>query len=68
MSQKKNIEELFEEIEEVIDHLENPDVTLEDSFSKYQEGIKLLKQCNDKIDVIEKEMIVLSQDLAEEDE
>lgn len=61
MSEKKNIEELFEEIEEVIDHLENPDVTLEDSFGKYQEGIKLLKQCNDKIDYIEKEMIVLNR-------
>ncbi|MFI3200996.1 MAG: exodeoxyribonuclease VII small subunit [Eubacteriales bacterium] len=59
--EKITIEVIFEQIEEVIDQLEDSEVTLEDSFKSYQEGMKLLKQCNDKIDRIEKEMIVLSQ-------
>ena len=41
--------------------LEKPDVSLEDSFTLYQEGMKLLKACNDSIDKVEKELIILSE-------
>lgn len=55
------IEEGFEEIEGLINELEKKDITLEESFSKYQEGIKLIKECNGMIDRIEKEIIVLEE-------
>lgn len=54
------LEESFDKLNEIIEALEKPDVSLENSFSLYQEGMKLLKACNDSIDKVEKELIILS--------
>lgn len=56
------LEESFEKLNEIMVKLEEPSVSLEDSFALYQEGIKLLKLCNDSIDKVEKELIVLDED------
>lgn len=55
------LEEAFEKLNHILEELEKPDVTLEDSFTLYQEGMKLLKSCNDSIDKVEKELIILSE-------
>ena len=55
------LEESFEKLNQILEELEKPEVTLEDSFTLYQEGMKLLKSCNDSIDKVEKELIVLSE-------
>lgn len=54
------LEEAFEKLDQIIDELEKPDISLENSFALYQEGMKLLKACNDSIDKVEKELIILS--------
>lgn len=55
------IEEAFEKLSQIMEELEKSDVSLEDSFTLYQEGMKLLKTCNDSIDKVEKELIILSE-------
>ncbi|HKL80509.1 MAG TPA: exodeoxyribonuclease VII small subunit [Mobilitalea sp.] len=55
------LEESFEKLNEIIDTLEKPDISLEDSFSLYQEGMKLLKSCNESIDKVEKQLIILGE-------
>ena len=55
------LEESFEKLNHILEDLEKPEVTLEDSFTLYQEGMKLLKSCNDAIDKVEKELIILSE-------
>lgn len=55
------LEEAFEKLDKIIVDLENPDISLEDSFALYQEGVKLLKASNDSIDKVEKELIILSE-------
>lgn len=55
------LEESFEKLNQIMGALEKTDVSLEDSFTLYQEGIKLLKACNDSIDKVEKELIILSE-------
>jgi exodeoxyribonuclease VII small subunit len=55
------LEEAFEKLNHIMDELEKTDVSLEDSFTLYQEGMKLLKTCNDSIDKVEKELIILSE-------
>ena len=42
-----------------MEKLEAPDSTLEESFACYEAGMKLVKACNDKIDKVEKQMIIL---------
>ena len=58
----KTLEEVFVELDEVVEQLEESTVSLEDSFSLYHKGMELLKGCNDKIDRVEKKMLMLDED------
>ncbi|MDD3368429.1 MAG: exodeoxyribonuclease VII small subunit [Lachnospiraceae bacterium] len=55
------LEETFQALEETIGKLEGEDISLEESFQAYQSGMELLKQCNDKIDRVEKKVLVLNE-------
>lgn len=52
---------MFEKLEESIEKLEQEDISLEDSFKIYQEGMKLIQTCNETIDKVEKEVLKLSE-------
>ncbi len=67
MNKKMTIEETFELLEEVLGKMEERDISLEESFTCYEKGMKLVKVCNDKIDKVEKQMIVLSEEQGEKD-
>lgn len=58
----KSLEEQFEKLNEIIDRLEDPAVSLEESFQAYEAGMRLLKSCNDKIDRVEKRVLVLNSE------
>lgn len=58
---KKSLETAFDELQDIINKLEAPDCTLEHSFQLYTEGMKLIKLCNDSIDKVEKEVILLEE-------
>ena len=57
----KTLEEVFGQLDEVVKQLEGEAVSLEDSFRLYHQGMELLKVCNDKIDLVEKKMLVLDE-------
>ena len=50
-------EEAFEKLEETIEKLQAEDITLEDSFKEYKQGMEILKYCSDKIDRVEKKVL-----------
>lgn len=54
------LEEVLAQVEQCIAQLENPQISLEDSFRYYEEGIRKLRICNEKVDRIEKQMLVIS--------
>ncbi len=56
---KENLEEMFSQLETVIGNLEKEDVTLEESFELYNQGMTLLRKCNSAIDEVEKKVLVL---------
>lgn len=56
---EKSIEQTFEELEQMIKKLESSETSLEESFACYEAGMKLVKACGEKIDRVEKQMIVL---------
>ena len=60
--EKMSLEQAFEQLEETIARLESEDITLEDSFSAYKEGMDILKHCNNSIDKVEKQVLMLSAD------
>ena len=53
------LQTLFADLDEVVEKMESGDTTLEESFQLYQKGISMLKQCNEKIDLIEKQVLLL---------
>ncbi len=57
-----SLEEAFEQIENKIEQLEEEDITLEDSFVAYQEGMKLLQYCDAKINRVEKQVLKINED------
>ena len=63
MSEKKkeNLEEMFKDLEELIGKMENEEITLEQTFDLYNNGMELLKQCNLSIDEVEKKVLVLDE-------
>ena len=63
-----NVEETFAALDRIIGKLEKGDVSLEYAFVDYEEGRKLVKSCNEKIETIEKKILVLSGDQTEEKE
>ena len=64
---KLSIEEAFSEIDEKIKALENDDISLEDSFKEYQQGMELLKYCHQAIEEVEQKVQKIAQDGSLED-
>lgn len=62
MAKAKSLEASMEELEGVLKELEREEISLEESFKLYNEGMKLLKSCNDMIDKVEKKLIVLEEE------
>ena len=58
--ESQRLEEVLAQVEQCIAYLENPQISLEDSFRYYEEGIRKLRICNEKVDRIEKQMLVIS--------
>ena len=61
-NQDKTLEEAFAELDQMLTKLSDRDTALEESFQVYAEGTKLLKYCNEKLDKVEKKMLVLSEE------
>ena len=63
MSEKKkeNLKEMFKDLEELIGKMENEEITLEQTFDLYNNGMELLKKCNLSIDEVEKKVLVLDE-------
>ena len=64
----KTLEQSFERLEEIITQMEKSDTTLDASFKMCQEGMKLVESCNNQLDKVEKQIIVLNDDGEQDDE
>ena len=62
MEKKGSFEETIKELEKIATELENGDLSLEDSVSKFEEGMKLSKLCNDLLENAEKRITILLKD------
>lgn len=63
--EERTLEEVFSQLDTVILDMEREDISLEDSFRLYHEGMQMLKICNEKIDTVEKKMLILDEEGAE---
>lgn len=62
MAKSKTLETAFAELEDLIQQMENKEISLEESFKLYTAGMKLIKYCNDSLDKVEKKLIEVSDE------
>ncbi|MGN0168049.1 MAG: exodeoxyribonuclease VII small subunit [Acetatifactor sp.] len=61
-TEELGLEENFTRLEQTIEQLENDEITLEDAFRAYSEGMSILKLCNEQIDRVEKQVLKLNEE------
>jgi exodeoxyribonuclease VII small subunit len=60
--EKKKFEEALGDLEKVVERLESGELSLEDSLAAFEEGIGLVKFCNQKLTEVEKKIELLVKD------
>lgn len=58
----KSFEENIKRLEEIVSNLEEGNISLESSIELFEEGIKLTKVCNDKLESIENKINILIEE------
>ena len=60
--EKLSLEEVLEKLDETITKLQSAEVSLEESFELYKEGMDYVKLCNETIEKVEKKVLMLNQE------
>lgn len=61
MSEKIKFEDLLLKLEKIVEKLEKGDLSLEESLSAYEEGIKLSKICLKQLEEAERKIEILTR-------
>ncbi|CAB4243757.1 Exodeoxyribonuclease 7 small subunit (modular protein) [Methylacidimicrobium sp. AP8] len=56
-----SFEEAFRRLQEIVTRMESGDLALEDLLDRYEEGMRLVKFCSDKLSLAEQKITVLGQ-------
>ncbi len=54
------IEDMIDDLEEILGKLEDQNISLEDSFALYKNGMDTLKKCQDKLDEVARNVELLT--------
>ncbi len=60
--EKSNFETNMESLEKIVTELEKGDLNLDESISKFEDGIKISKECNKILEEAEKKITILLQE------
>lgn len=61
MSEQKTFEESLNELEKIASKLENGELGLDEAIKEFEKGMKLSKECSEKLDEAEKQINILVQ-------
>lgn len=62
METTESLEEMFEQLDTILASMEDPELSLEDAFMLYEQGMKKIQTCNQKLDIVEKKMLQIAED------
>ena len=65
MAQTDYLESSFKRLDEIIEKMEQGELSLEESFKLYKEGVELVGACNESIEKVEKEIKLIEDESAE---
>ena len=61
---EKSFEDALKRLEDVLESLEHGNLNLEESVRAFEEGVKLVRFCHDKLDEVERRVELLLKDEA----
>jgi exodeoxyribonuclease VII small subunit len=61
-TKKKDFEQQLSELETLVEHMENGDISLEDSLKSFEQGIKLARSCQKSLQQAELKVKMLLSD------
>ena len=67
MAEQLTIEEIFRKLDDIVRKMDDGEVSLEESFTLDETGMKLVKEAGERIDLVEKKIRVLHDDGQEEE-
>lgn len=56
------IDEGFILLQDILNNMDEENISMEDSFKLYNDGIKLVKELNEKLDDAEKKITIVNED------
>lgn len=56
------LEEALEKLDRTVERLQSEDISLEDSFQAYKEGMEYVRFCSKTIDQVEKKILLLNEE------
>ena len=59
---KRNFEKALADLENIVQRLDENDLSLDESLSLFEEGIKLSRFCSQKLDAVENKVEILLRD------
>ena len=59
VNMSKSFEEQMEDLEKIVGELEKGDLNLDDSVTKFEEGIKISKECSKTLEEAQKKITML---------
>lgn len=59
---QKKFEEALEDLERVVERLESGELSLEESLTAFEQGVSLVRFCNQKLNEVEKKIELLVKD------
>ena len=57
--EEKNFEKSMQDLENIVTELEKGELNLDESVKKFEEGMKIAKQCNNILENAEKKLTIL---------
>ena len=61
MPKKKNFEEAFSSLENIVEKMESGELSLDESLAAFEEAIKLVKFCNSELEQAEQKVRILTE-------
>ena len=61
---KENFEESMKKLETIVTELENGNLNLDESVKKFEEGMKIAKQCNNILEDAEKKITIQNKNIS----
>lgn len=60
--EKQKFEAALDDLEKVVERLESGELSLEESLAAFEDGVRLVKFCNQKLSEVEKKIELLVKD------